>query len=305
MNAVSSWRIMSRSVGGEGSRMNVLIREARESDAAECGRICYEAFASLAAVHNFAPDVPNVEVGVHLISMLLRNKGIYGLVAELDGKVAGSNFLDERGTISGVGPVTIDPEAQNRGLGGRLMREVIARSEKKGAAGVRLVQAGYHCRSLSLYSKLGFEVREHLSCMQGPAIDRQLAGYAVRVAGPQDIATCDALALRVHGHHRSGELQEAVSHRSATVVERAGRITAYTTQIAFFGHAVAETTDDLKALIAASKSFAGAGFLVPSRNGELLRWCLDSGLRITQPLTLMTKGLYNEPAGAYLPSISY
>jgi hypothetical protein len=32
---------------------------------------------------------------------------------------------------------------------------------------------------------------------------------------------------------------------------------------------------------------------------------LQNKLRITQPLTLMTVGLYNEPAGAYLPSIIF
>jgi hypothetical protein len=89
------------------------------------------------------------------------------------------------------------------------------------------------------------------------------------------------------------------------VVERGGRITGYTTGIAFFGHTVGETTDDVKALIAAAKAFAGPGFLVPSRNAALLRWCLGQGLRVTQPLTLMTMGLYNEPVGAYLPSILY
>lgn len=285
--------------------MNVLIREARKSDAPDCGRICYEAFVALATAHSFLPDFPNVEVAVGLMSTLLGSEQHYGVIAEIDGRVAGSNFLDERGAIAGVGPITIDPKSQNQGLGARLMREVMARSEKNGSAGVRLVQAGYHCRSLSLYSKLGFEVREHLSCMQGPAVRQRLAGYHVRVAGPQDIAACNALALRVHGHHRGGELHQAVTNGTASVVARDGRITGYATQIAFFGHAVAETTEDLKALIAASQSFAGPGFLVPSRNGELLRWCLESGLRITQPLTLMTRGLYNEPAGAYLPSVLY
>jgi predicted N-acetyltransferase YhbS len=285
--------------------VNVLIRKAGQSDAPDCARICYESFAALATAHNFPPDFPNVEVALGLISMLLGREQVYGVVAELDGRVAGSNFLDERDTISGVGPITIDPKVQNQGLGTRLMREVMARSEKNDSAGIRLVQAGYHCRSLSLYSKLGFEVREHLSCMQGAALGKQLAGYPVRIAGPQDIAACNALAQSVHGHHRGGELHEAVSCGTATVVARDGRITAYATQIAFFGHAVAKTTDDLKALIAASQSFAGPGFLVPSRNGELMRWCLESGLRVTQPLTLMTKGLYNEPVGAYLPSVLY
>ena len=75
--------------------------------------------------------------------------------------------------------------------------------------------------------------------------------------------------------------------------------------IAFFAHAVAETNDDLNALIAAAKSFEGPGFLLPSRNGDLMRWCLSKGLRVTQAVTLMTMGLYNEPAGAYLPSVLY
>ena len=47
------------------------------------------------------------------------------------------------------------------------------------------------------------------------------------------------------------------------------------------------------------------GLLLPSRNGELLRWCMEHGLRINQPLTLMTLGLYNEPAGPYLTSVLY
>lgn len=49
----------------------------------------------------------------------------------------------------------------------------------------------------------------------------------------------------------------------------------------------------------------GLGILVPSRNAELLHWCLEHGLRIVQQSTLMTIGLYNEPSGAYLPSILY
>jgi hypothetical protein len=33
--------------------------------------------------------------------------------------------------------------------------------------------------------------------------------------------------------------------------------------------------------------------------------CLDRGLPMVQPMTLMTIGLYNEPQGAYLPSILF
>jgi hypothetical protein len=89
------------------------------------------------------------------------------------------------------------------------------------------------------------------------------------------------------------------------LVEDDGRITGYATVVGFFGHAVGETNADVKALIGAAEEFAGPGFLLPTRNGELFRWCLTNGLRIAQPMTLMSKGQYNEPAGAFLPSILY
>lgn len=75
--------------------------------------------------------------------------------------------------------------------------------------------------------------------------------------------------------------------------------------IGFFGHAIGEGNEDLKALIGAAPSFLGPGFLLPTRNSELLRWCLSKGLRVVQPMTLMSLGLYSEPAGAFLPSIIY
>ena len=264
--------------------MTLTIRPGHPDDAPELGRICHAAFTAIANAHNFPPDFPNAEVATGVVRGMLGNSGFHGVVAEHDGKIAGSNFLDERSAISGVGPITVDPEIQNKGIGGQLMRAVMDRSKARGFAGIRLVQAGYHMRSLSLYSKLGFEVREHLSCLQGNAIDRRIDGYNVRAATNADLEACNALCRNVHGADRDGELRDA---------------------IAFFGHTVCETTDDLKALIAAAKAFMGPGFLVPSRNGELLRWCLNHGLRVTQSLTLMTMGLYNEPSGAYLPSILY
>ena len=70
-------------------------------------------------------------------------------------------------------------------------------------------------------------------------------------------------------------------------------------------HAVAETNEDLIALLGSAEAFLGLGVIVPSRNTEFLGWCLAHGLRIVQQSTLMTIGLYNEPAGAWMPSIAY
>jgi hypothetical protein len=109
----------------------------------------------------------------------------------------------------------------------------------------------------------------------------------------------------VHGFDRGAELAQAIEQHTAAVVEREGRITGYASALAFFGHATAETNTDMQSLIASTESFAGPGILVPSRNSALLRWCLANGLRIVQPMTLMSVGLYNAPAGAWLPSILF
>jgi predicted N-acetyltransferase YhbS len=283
--------------------MTITLREGRPEDADRCGRICYEAFRAINEAHNFPPDLPTPEVGIGLLSMMLAQAGFHVVVAERNGEIVGSNVLDERSEIAGIGPITVDPQLQNAGVGRQLMQYVISRASS--FDGVRLVQAAWHNRSLSLYTKLGFDPREPLSCVCGTPLAKQLPGLQVRPATAADQNACDALCQRVHGHTRSGEVADAIRSGGAQVVERAGRITGYATGIAFFSHAVGESNEDVQALIAAAPILAPPGFLVPTRNGALLRWCLEQGLRIVQPMTLMSMGRYQEPRGAWLASILY
>jgi predicted N-acetyltransferase YhbS len=285
--------------------MNITLRAGKPEDANICGQICYEAFTSIAGQHNFPPDFPEPNVAVDLLSQLLSRSDIYSVVAEADGRVVGSNFLWENAVIAGVGPITIDPSAQNAALGRRLMDAVMRRAQEKQFAGIRLVQAAYHSRSLSLYTKLGFDTREPLSTLQGAPLNVEIPGHAVRQANESDLDACNRLCLRVHGYDRGPELLDAIKLGTATVVEHGARITGYATMVGFFGHAAGENNKDLKALIGAATEFYGPGFMLPTRNSELLRWCLDHGLRIVQPMTLMSMGLYNEPAGVFLPSVVY
>src|SRR5277367_3167019 len=256
---------------------SLVIRRASAADAEVCGRISFEAFSSLANRHNFPPDFPSPEVSIAVLSAMFSHLGFYCVVAEQDGKVIGSNCLDERTPIAGVGPITVDASAQNRAAGRALMQTVLTRAAERKFAGIRLVQAAYHNRSLSLYAKLGFVVREPLACMQGPAIQTTPAGYQVRSAQAADLAACNDLCLQVHGHDRGGELHDAIQQGTAVVAESGGRVRAYATSLAFFGHAVGENNQDLQVLIANAKEFKGPGILVPIRNAELFRWCLERG----------------------------
>ncbi|MFD7235894.1 GNAT family N-acetyltransferase [Streptomyces syringium] len=285
--------------------MDLVLRPGRAEDASECGRICFEAFSGIAREHGFPSDIPGADEAAGMCGTLLSHPGFYSVVAEIDGRIVGSNFLDERSPVTGVGPITVDPATQNGGVGRRLMHDVMRRATERQAPGIRLLQSGYHARSFALYAGLGFEFRETVACLQGPPIGGSVPGYGVRAATDADLAACDEVCRKVHGTDRGGEVTDALTMGTARVTEHDGRVTGYATDLSFFAHAVGESTDDIKALIAAAPAFGGPGILVPARNSTLLQWCLRRGLKVQQLMSLMTIGLYNEPAGAYLPSILY
>ncbi|MGA9318757.1 MAG: GNAT family N-acetyltransferase [Nitrososphaeraceae archaeon] len=288
------------------------LRPGRIDDVDTVGKIIFEAFSAIADKHGFQREFPTVDTGRGLASSFLSNPGFYSVVAEGTGgedkdRVVGSNFLDERSNIVvGVGPITVDPKYQNKGIGRQLMIDVLERAKIKNYPAVRLLQASYHNRSLALYVSLGFEVREPISTLQGKPIRAVIPGRSVRPATESDVGSCNAICKAVHGHDRNGELRDSIKQGSAEVVLHGDKITGYTCGLTYFNHSVGLTNDDLKALISSAIDYyGGPGILIPTRNTQLVRWCLNNGLRLVQQLTLMTIGLYNEPAGFYMPSILF
>jgi predicted N-acetyltransferase YhbS len=288
---------------------NLIFRPGRIEDVNEVGKIIFDAFTFLANKHHVPSDFPTLNVGIDAASYFLSNPGFYSVISECNGKIVGTNFLDERSNmVSGVGPITVDPNYQNKGIGRQLMKNVMERAANKNFPAIRLLQTSYNSQSLSLYVNLGFEIREPISNMQGKPIQKVIPGRDVRKATESDLKRCNAICKEIHGHDRNGELRESITQGTAQVVLCRDRITGYTTGLTFFNHSVGFTNDDIMALIGSSltnDSYGGPGILIPSRNTQLLRWCLDNGLRIVQQLTLMTVGLYNEPAGSYMPSVLY
>jgi GNAT superfamily N-acetyltransferase len=286
--------------------MPLTLRPGRPEDAPLCGTICYEAFKTIAEQHNFPPGYPSPEAAVARMAARLAHPGFYAVVAELDGCIVGSNFLDERSPIAGLGPITVDPAVQNRAIGRHLMHAVLERAKAQHFQGVRLLHATYHTRALSLYAKCGFVVRDLVAKVTGGPLTLQLPDSTVRPGRLTDLEPCNQLCQRVHGHDRGGELRDALQHGTATVVEHNGCLSGYFTGSGVSGpHAVGETTATVEALMAAEVAVARGTFRVPLRNGELLQWCLGHGLRVEVPETLMSLGFYQEPAGAFLPSGLY
>ena len=72
--------------------MNITLRPGRPEDASACGRICYQAFKTIAEEHGFPPDFPDIETATGIVSSLLTHPGIYSVVAEADGSIVGSKL---------------------------------------------------------------------------------------------------------------------------------------------------------------------------------------------------------------------
>src|SRR5215212_2673569 len=126
--------------------MNLQLRPGKPEDATRTGDICYQAFAAIAGAHAFPPDFPSADVATGLMSDLLSRESIFSVIAEMDRRVVGSNFLWEGGPVVGIGPVTVDPSVQNKKVGRALMEQVLERARSRNVAGIRLVQAAYHNR---------------------------------------------------------------------------------------------------------------------------------------------------------------
>ncbi len=286
----------------------ITLRPAEPADTDELARIVYEAFGDIHDHHRFPRDFPALEAAAAMMGAWIPHPQVWGVVAEADGRIVGSNFLDERDPIRGVGPITIDPAAQNSGVGRRLMEAVIERGQD--APGIRLLQDGFHMRSLSLYTRLGFDVKASCVVMQGNPRDAAADGVEVRPVTEDDLDECEALCKKVHGFERTGALRDAVLHMPPTpfAALRDGRIVAYASAVDFWpmAHGVAETDEDMQALLlgAAAAVDGPIALLVPLESA-LFRWSLDQGLRAVKPMNLMALGEYQEPRGGWFPSVIY
>ena len=288
--------------------MNLQQREMRQEDVEPCGKICYHAFKQINQAHNFRPDFPSEQAGIEFTQALLDSPYVFNVVVENGGKVIGSNHLWEYDAIRAVGPITVDPDSQAKGIGRILMQAVLERSEE--SVGVRLVQDAFNAASMSLYTSLGFDVREPLVLIEGVITGDRKSGTEVGVLQNDDIEQCATLCRNVHGFDRTVELQHVPPFLKSFVARRDGHVVAYAAAPHFWAlnHAVAETEDDMHQLLLGASALSNSqpiSFLVPTRQSSLFRWCLQRGMQVIKPMTLMSTGKYYEPKGTYLPSVGY
>jgi GNAT superfamily N-acetyltransferase len=273
---------------------------------ASLGCICFEAFGHLHDLHRVPRDFPEREAAEKAISLFTLRPEFFGVAAEVEGRLAGSNFLSTMDDVGGIGPITVAPGFQGLGIGRGLMEQVLEHAHLKGMREVRLVQEAVNTVSLSLYSSLGFAVRESLGNMIIRA--SAVSDPSIRLAKSEDLPQLGKLGERLYGVNRSRELALWLSLDFKVLIrERQGHARGYFIP-GKLGHGAADRIEDLLALIGEAGRLVPAecaSFLCPLRNSDLFRDALRAGHRLQKTLNYMTRGKYQPPEGVWTPSYGY
>jgi ribosomal protein S18 acetylase RimI-like enzyme len=291
--------------------MSLTIRAPKVSDIDPCGRIMFEGFKKINESRGYENiEVPDPRIGRQLAAFCIKNPSYWGAVAELDGKVVGSTFTDERNKeICGYASISVDTSIQGRGIGSRLVNAAFERSRSRGSKCIRFLQHTFNNYSLGLYTTLGFKVKELVVLLGSKIMERGSRDIEIRKMTSGDLNECAALCKKVYGFERTGELRDSLYLFNPFVALRDGNITAYVSSPDTWcqNHGVAETDNDMITLLQGIRSEMTKPLyiFVPAKQTEFFRKCLDMGWRLVKPFTLMSIGKYHQPKGCYLTSIVY
>lgn len=286
---------------------DVSVRPMRPEDLDEVAAVTFAAFLTVELRHGYDPAFPSVRAARNLCGAYLRYPEARPFVAEVNGRVAGAAFLHPRGATAGVGPVAVDPSAQNAGVGRALMERLIR--EAGPGASVRLVQAAFNRASFSLYTRLGFQVRDALATMvsHGPAQAPE-PRTPVTVVGDAQVAPLARFDEAATGIRRATDLSFLTHVGTTFVAGDASDPDGYLCRLSagdthYLGPAVARDEGTLEALLAAALRDLPGGRAVarvPSRHHRLLTTAMEWGMRVGTIGTYMVRGPWREPEAARL-----
>jgi predicted N-acetyltransferase YhbS len=304
----------------------VVLSELEQGDVPETARVCMEAFNTLHYKNLGHLDFGLFESALGFHQALASHPKVYGVVArDAEGRIVGSNFLDQRGEVASVGPISVDPNTQATGVGRALMQAVIDKGVKDGHKSIRLVQEAYNLVSFSLYVKLGFDPKDQLNFFMGRCAEdwpEPKLKLVIRPMTADDLAACAALHKRVVGVEREQDLAECLSSVWSTyhdeplvaVEEGSERLVGYATSVTLPGHSVGECDEVVARLhykmtrrVSSGRNDDSVLLKVIGRlSPALVKWALTGGLRLQRNATLMALGTYSDPVdGVYVPSIGY
>ncbi len=284
--------------------MTLEIVPATLEDAAVLGDICYRAFDDISRRHGFETDFESPAMAQMILSQLIRDEDTHSVAARDDGALVGSNYMMAADEVGAIGPISIDPVVQGRGIGRALMEDALRHARETGIERVRLMQDAFNMQSLSLYASLGFDTKVGAALL----VPAPAEVPEVRQSTPEDMDSVERLSTEIYGVNRRREVEALTAGPfQAFVYEKAGRVIAYCLP-GMPGHGVGETEEALVAVVLGATKHIAEPFaraFCPLAEGDLFRRFLAAGCRVRKVMNLMTLGPYEEPRGPWMPSVGF
>ena len=132
-----------------------VIRSLKESDIPEAQRILRLAFGTFLNI----PDPENFAADMDYVGTRWRADASCAFAAEIDGKLAGTNFVTRWGSVGFFGPLTVHPDYWNQSVGQQLMQPVLACFERWNVTHAGLFTFSDSPKHIALYQRYGFYPR--------------------------------------------------------------------------------------------------------------------------------------------------
>jgi hypothetical protein len=159
----------------------VHVRPLAVEDLDEADRICRVAFGTFLQV----PEPETFFGDAELVRTRWKADPGAALAAVLDGRLAGSNFAANWGSMGFFGPLSIAPEYWNRAVAQRLLDATMDLFAAWETRHVGLFTFAHSAKHVGLYQKYGFWPRFLTAVMSAP-VDPDSRSGAIRVSGVGD-----------------------------------------------------------------------------------------------------------------------
>ncbi len=158
--------------------VGVRIRPLVAEDLAEADRICRVAFGTFLGM----PEPEKMFGDADMVRTRWRADPDTGLAAELDGRLAGSNFATNWGSVGFFGPLSVAPEYWDRAIAQRLLDATVELFAAWGTRHAGLFTFAQSAKHVGLYQKYGFWPRFLTAVMTSP-VDPGYGSGSIRLSG--------------------------------------------------------------------------------------------------------------------------
>jgi GNAT superfamily N-acetyltransferase len=192
-----------------------------ENDLPEAARIVRLAFGSFLG----APDPETFWTDRDYVYGRQSAAHVASFGAKLDGRLVGSNFATNWGSVGFLGPLTVHPDVQERGIARALLAKTMERFDSWGTRHVGLFTFPDSAKHIALYQKYGFHARFLTALMSKPVVQGQNTGGWSRLSALGEAernaalrSCCDVAETLYPGLDLSGEIRTTPAQKLGDTV---------------------------------------------------------------------------------------